>query len=95
MEVVPLNDNLERVEEITVPCPFCSSKAHAYPLEIEMGIIMFFESPGEHEPELRTFPRIFICPDTGKKFQGDVTVLEEFNRPILDVTVKSAKGPEE
>jgi hypothetical protein len=85
---------VERIEEIAVTCPFCTSKAHTYPVEIETGVIMFFEFPGEREPEPRTFTRIFVCPDTGKKFQGEMTLLQQFDRPIESVTVKRAKGSE-
>jgi hypothetical protein len=87
------------VETLTIKqCPMCTKGNHTYSLLVErtfvMKMITAFSMTEEASPQPRTFTRIFVCPETGKKFQASFTLLETPDDKIKSVTVEGSENEE-
>ena len=72
-----------RFDSLIINCPKCN-KSHQYKLEIHRSIIMYHQTASTKTKEYK-FTRIFICPDTNKKFQVCFVVIQQSGEVIHDV----------
>jgi hypothetical protein len=72
-----------RVDSLDIICPKCN-KSHKYTLEIHRSIVMYHLGVPTKTKEHK-FTRIFICPETGKKFQACIVVTQQAGEILHDV----------
>ena len=87
-----------REQTLTLKCPLCPEHGqHSFPLTVEysdvMGMVITKSTNKPREP--RIFTRFFVCPVTGKRFSGQISVEESVNQPVKDVLVGTALTQDE
>ncbi len=77
---------------IDIECPYCGGKKHPYNLIIKRTDIFFCDSkefnPVYHPMAETSYTRVFVCPDTGKEFKSEITLLSSKERLVDDIQVQ-------
>jgi hypothetical protein len=79
---------LSETELVTVTlenCRLCKG-SHTYRLKVERKLSSAKEKESE-KPKKRMFGKVLVCPATGKKFPGALTLFETLDRKIKAVEV--------
>jgi len=85
------------IETLTIKkCPMCPKGNHTYKLAVERTFVMklmtISSMKEEVKPQPRTFTRIFVCPETNKKFQALFTLFETSDDRIESVKVEGSEN---
>jgi len=75
--------------QVELDCPLCDER-HPYSIEIHSSIVLYAMHAGrEPRTQTRSFTRLFLCPEKGKRFEAGVEISEPSYSRITDVIVKA------
>jgi hypothetical protein len=70
-------------------CPLCC-QAHKYPIRIIRSSYLYGTPQQDSPKEYWTERKLFTCPTTGKKFEGDITLRDDPEDRIMAVKVEES-----